>query len=78
MVSIGCLTILLINCMGFMSAQNLGLQDTGFRSNYEQQGYNNYDPNKLLNGFFPIWSFILLGLAGKLGHFRGRGLIYLI
>ncbi len=39
--------------------------DTGFNSNYKQQSYNSYDPNRLLNGFFPLWSMYMLGLAGK-------------
>ena len=38
---------------------------TGYGSNFAIQGYNTYDPNRLLNGFFPVWSMILLGLAGK-------------
>ena len=24
-----------------------------------------YDPNRLLNGFFPAWSMLLLAMAGK-------------
>jgi hypothetical protein len=38
---------------------------TGHGSNFDTQGYHNYDPNRLMNGFFPLWSIILLSMAGK-------------
>ena len=33
-------------------------------SSYSRDGYGRQDPNKLLNGFFPVWGIILLCLAG--------------
>lgn len=29
-----------------------------------RDGYGRPDPNSLLNGFFPAWPIVLLGLAG--------------
>ncbi len=34
-------------------------------SSYSRDGFGRNDPNKLLNGFFPVWGIILLCLAGK-------------
>ncbi len=56
---------LILNSIFSSLAQSDFESNSGFRARYDQQGYNNYDPNRLLNGFFPIWSFYLLGLAGK-------------
>ena len=33
-------------------------------SYYNRYGYGYHDPNKLLNGFFPVWGIILLSMAG--------------
>jgi hypothetical protein len=34
-------------------------------SSYSRDGFGRNDPNKLLNGFFPVWGIILLCLAGN-------------
>ena len=31
---------------------------------YSRDGYGRYDPNKLLNGFFPAWAILMLCIAG--------------
>jgi hypothetical protein len=67
MLNIVAIVAIVLNSISSSLAQSELKQnlDSGYRSRYDQQGYNNYDPNKLLNGFFPIWSFYLLGLAGR-------------
>lgn len=32
---------------------------------YSRDGYGRYDPNRLLNGFFPAWAILMLCLAGN-------------
>ena len=59
------IVILIVNLGPMALAQYYDENDTGFNSNYNQQSYNSYDPNRLLNGFFPLWSMYMLGLAGN-------------
>jgi hypothetical protein len=32
---------------------------------FRRDGWGRNDPNQLLNGFFPAWAILLIGLAGK-------------
>jgi hypothetical protein len=31
-----------------------------------RDGYGRYDPNQLLNGFFPAWAILMLCIAGRI------------
>ena len=31
-----------------------------------RDGYGRYDPNQLLNGFFPAWAILMLCIAGNI------------
>ena len=31
---------------------------------FHRDGWGRNDPNQLLNGFFPVWAILLIGLAG--------------
>ena len=33
---------------------------------FHRDGWGRNDPNQLLNGFFPAWAILLIGLAGRL------------